>query len=50
MDEAYSHLNKEDDVENKKAPDGGWGYAVCFGVGLTFVSIFFLYIQAILPL
>ncbi|GBP82421.1 hypothetical protein EVAR_99112_1 [Eumeta japonica] len=38
MDEVYAH------VENGRTslrcglapPDGGWGYAVCVGVGLTF--------------
>ncbi|OWR55438.1 monocarboxylate transporter [Danaus plexippus plexippus] len=38
MDEAFAHL--EGNTQGKKSvtsPDGGWGYAVCIGVGFTFM-------------
>ncbi|GBP66549.1 hypothetical protein EVAR_51076_1 [Eumeta japonica] len=38
MDEVYAHV--EDGRSSLRRglapPDGGWGYAVCVGVGLTF--------------
>lgn len=38
MDEAYAHVQNEEKADgNKEAPDGGWGYVVCIGVGLTFM-------------
>ncbi|XP_023938186.1 monocarboxylate transporter 7-like [Bicyclus anynana] len=40
MDEAYAHLEVNNLKDNKKSllpPDGGWGYAVCIGVGFTFM-------------
>ncbi|CAH3993255.1 unnamed protein product [Pieris brassicae] len=40
MDEAFAHLEGNKQGEGKKAgvaPDGGWGYVVCLGVGFTFM-------------
>ncbi|XP_038213566.1 monocarboxylate transporter 7-like [Zerene cesonia] len=40
MDEAFAHLEQNTPKEGKKtliAPDGGWGYVVCIGVGFTFM-------------
>ncbi|CAK1551939.1 unnamed protein product [Leptosia nina] len=40
MDEAFAHLEGNPQKLGKKsyiAPDGGWGYVVCIGVGFTFM-------------
>ncbi|XP_045487956.1 monocarboxylate transporter 13 isoform X2 [Pieris rapae] len=40
MDEAFAHLEGNKQGDGKKttvAPDGGWGYVVCLGVGFTFM-------------
>ncbi|XP_047518003.1 monocarboxylate transporter 13-like isoform X2 [Pieris napi] len=40
MDEAFAHLEGNKQGDGKKAtvaPDGGWGYVVCIGVGFTFM-------------
>ncbi|XP_041973536.1 monocarboxylate transporter 7-like [Aricia agestis] len=36
MDEAFAHLETKKDSKSI-APDGGWGYLVCLGVGFTFM-------------
>lgn len=45
MEEAFAHTEsggkKLKESEYYEPPDGGWGYAVCIGVGLTFVSVRF---------
>ncbi|XP_045492099.1 monocarboxylate transporter 7-like isoform X1 [Colias croceus] len=40
MDEAFAHLEQNKPKQGKNsliAPDGGWGYVVCIGVGFTFM-------------
>ncbi|XP_059061950.1 monocarboxylate transporter 7-like [Achroia grisella] len=40
MDEAFAHVeikNRRQDKEGLVPPDGGWGYVVAIGVGLTFM-------------
>lgn len=51
MDEAFAHMDgnsRKPAKRNLVAPDGGWGYIVCIGVGFTFVSkTYFSYFVAL---